>query len=137
MLLNAHQVNYMVVGGHAMAVHGVPRYTKDLDIWVERSPENASRILTALAEFGFSEVGITPTDLIAPDMVIQLGYEPNRIDLLTDISGVRFVDAKPDALLVEISGVRVRTIGKRHLRENKLASARPRDLIDAQELEEK
>lgn len=136
-MLNAHHVDYMVVGGHAMAVHGVPRYTKDLDIWIERTPENAARVLAALVEFGFSDLGITTNDLIAPDTVIQLGYEPNRIDLLTDISGVRFEDARAEALSVEISGVMIRAIGKRQLQENKRASARPRDLIDAQELESK
>ncbi|HWO26051.1 MAG TPA: hypothetical protein VNO30_45305 [Kofleriaceae bacterium] len=80
-LLDKHHVRYMVVGGFAVAAYGIPRYTKDLDVWLACSPENAARVLAAFSEFGFASLGLTVEDLVQPDVVIQLGYEPNRVDL--------------------------------------------------------
>lgn len=82
-LLNARGAEYLVVGGYAMAVHGRPRQTGDLDLWLKRSPENAQRVLAALQDFGFGELGLLAADFEAPDQVVQLGYPPFRIDLLT------------------------------------------------------
>jgi hypothetical protein len=87
-LLNSHSVDYLVVGGHAVAFHGHPRYTGDIDFWIRATPENAERVLKVLAAFGFSDLLLTTNDLVKPTSVIQLGRPPNRIDLLTSISGV-------------------------------------------------
>ena len=89
-LLNANDVHYLVVGGYAVALHGYPRYTKDLDIWIERSAENADRIVKALQEFGFGSLGLKADDFLVTDQIIQLGYPPRRIDLLTALPGVEF-----------------------------------------------
>jgi hypothetical protein len=89
-LLNSHEVEYLVVGAFAVAFHGFPRYTAALDLLVRPTEENANRVLLALSEFGFGQMGIQAADLRSPGMVVQLGAKPNRIDLLTAISGVSF-----------------------------------------------
>ncbi len=89
-LLNEHEVRYLVVGGYAVAFHGYPRYTKDIDVWVELSPENAARIVRALEEFGFGSLGLDTGDFLESDQIIQLGYPPNRIDILTTLKGITF-----------------------------------------------
>ena len=135
-LLNQHGARYLIVSGYAVAAHSVPRYTKDLDIWVEASVDNGQRIVVAaLDEFGFGSLGLTVEDFAAPDQVVQLGYEPNRIDLLTAISGVRFEDAYPVRINVAFEGLTVPVIDRASLIANKRATARPRDLLDAAELE--
>lgn len=134
-LLERHGVRYLIVGGYAVAAHTVPRYTKDLDIWVEASRENAANLVAALAEFGFGSLGLTAEDFVEPDAVIQLGYEPNRIDLLTGISGVRFEEAYPIRVTARFGDLEVATIDKRSLAANKRAAGRPRDLVDAAELD--
>lgn len=87
-LLNKHRVRYLVVGGLAVAFHGHPRYTKDIDIWIEATPTNAKRLIQALTEFGFGSLDLQVPDFIAPDQIIQLGYPPSRIDILTSASAV-------------------------------------------------
>ena len=82
-LFISHNVRFMIVGGYAVAAHGHPRYTKDLDVWVWADPKNADRVVSALAEFGFGELGLTAGDFLRPDSVVQLGHEPQRIDILT------------------------------------------------------
>ena len=89
-LLNTHNVRYLVVGGYAVAFHGHPRYTKDIDIWLERTLENAARLLAALDAFGFGSLGLKVEDFLQPGYTIQLGYPPNRIDLLTSLSELDF-----------------------------------------------
>jgi hypothetical protein len=89
-LLNAHEVKYLVVGGFAVAYHGYPRYTKDIDFWVWAEPKNTARLLKTIQEFGFGAVGLSEDDLSDPDNVIQLGYEPNRIDLVNQLDGLDF-----------------------------------------------
>src|SRR5580658_7954507 len=89
-LLNSNEVDYLIVGAFAVAFHGFPRSTADLDLFVRRTPENGARAIRALAEFGFGDVGITAPDFERPNHVVQLGVAPNRIDLLTGISGVSF-----------------------------------------------
>ena len=86
--LNANQVRYLVIGGYAVALHGHPRYTKDLDVWVECSPDNALALLKALGQFGMGSLGLTVDDFLVPDQVVQLGYPPNRIDILMVVSGI-------------------------------------------------
>ena len=88
--LNDNQVRYLVTGGHAVAFHGYPRYTKDLDIWIEQDRDNARRLVTALGHFGFASLGLTEEDFLDPGTIIQLGNPPNRIDLLMTITGVEF-----------------------------------------------
>ncbi|MEB3272714.1 MAG: DUF6036 family nucleotidyltransferase, partial [Prochlorothrix sp.] len=134
-LLNQHQVHYLIVGGYAVAVHGHPRYTKDIDIWLEISPENAQNLLRALAAFGFGSLGLTETDFLSSDRVIQLGYPPNRIDLLTSIDGVEFGECYGDRLQVEMQGLTLPFIDLDSLRRNKQASGRFQDLADLENLQ--
>ncbi len=89
-LLNTNKVQYLVIGGYAVAYHGYPRYTKVLDLWINPSISNAEKVLTALKEFGFGLLEITIDDLVTPEQTIQLGYPPIRIDLITSIDGVSF-----------------------------------------------
>jgi len=133
-LLNQHGVRYLAVGGFAVAAHGRPRYTKDLDLWIEVSPDNATRIVTALDEFGFASFGLTQQDFLDPDVVIQLGYEPNRVDFITNLSGVAFADAYPKRTLTKFGTLEVPVIDRMSLIANKRAVGRPRDLDDAREL---
>lgn len=134
-LLEAHGVRYLVVGGFAVAAHGLPRYTKDLDLWVECSADNAARLVRALAAFGFASLGLTAQDFETPDLVIQLGYEPNRIDFLTGLTGVRFEDAYPLRIATSLDGLSVPIIDKASLITNKRAVGRAQDLADAENLD--
>lgn len=129
-LLVSHRVKFLVIGAHALAVHGRPRLTGDLDVWVEPSPVNARRVLGALAEFGFGSVGITEHDLTRAGQVIALGNPPLRIDLLTTISGVSFAAAWKTRIRAQVSGVRVNVLGRREYLRNKRAAGRPKDLLD-------
>lgn len=133
--LNDNRVRYLVVGGYAVALHGHPRYTKDIDIWIELSPENASNVINALEQFGFTSMGLRETDFLTPGQVIQLGQPPNRIDLLCSVSGVDFAACHESRVTVEIDGVPVDFIGLEDLRRNKAASGRYQDLADLENLE--
>ena len=133
-LLNSNGVEYVVVGAFAVAHHGFPRYTGDLDILVRASGPNSERLLGALAAFGFGSLGIRPEDFQAPGKVIQLGVQPNRIDLLTSISGVSFDDAWKSREQANLDGVPIQFLGREALIENKLATGRAKDLGDAAEL---
>ena len=134
-LLETHGVRYMVVGGFAVAAHGLPRYTKDLDLWVECSVDNATRLMRVLDAFGFASLGLTAEDFATPDLVIQLGYEPNRIDFLTGLTGVRFEDAYPLRVATAMGDLAVPIIDKASLIINKRAFGRAQDLADAENLE--
>jgi hypothetical protein len=103
-LLNAHDVWYLVVGGYAVAYHGYPRMTGDIDLFVEVSPENARKLEAVLGEFGFSGMGLTAADFLEPGTIIQLGYPPNRIDLITSLSGVTFAPAWEQRVSAEVAG---------------------------------
>ncbi|MBN3905517.1 MAG: hypothetical protein HWQ35_02690 [Nostoc sp. NMS1] len=122
--LNDNHVRYLIVGGYAVAIHGHPRYTKDIDIWIEMSPENADNLLQALEQFGFSSLGLQSEDFLTPDQIIQLGYPPSRIDLLTTIDGVNFENCYPLRLKVTIDNIVVNFIDLDNLRKNKQASGR-------------
>ena len=134
-LLNAHGVEYLVVGGYALAVHGHPRFTGDLDIWLQRTPVNTERTLSALQAFGFGSLQISAADLMQPDAVVQLGFPPGRIDLLTSIDGVSFdtCAARPEVMVVH--GLQVPFIGLEDFKANKRASGRLKDLADLESLE--
>ena len=133
-LLNARSVRYLVVGGYAVAAHGLPRYTGDFDTWVWLSQENAQKVLGVLDDFGFGGLDITEEDLTREDSVVQLGYPPHRIDLLTSISAVNFEDAWLRRLDVELDGEIVGFIGLDDLIVNKRAVGRPQDLADVARL---
>jgi hypothetical protein len=133
-LLAAHDVRYMIVGGYALAAHGLPRATGDLDAWIWSQPGNAKRLLAALDEFGFGGIGISESDLTSDDCVIQLGYPPYRIDLLTRIEGVDFDDAWDRHIELVLDGVVVPCIGRDDLIVNKRAVGRPQDVADVQRL---
>jgi hypothetical protein len=130
----ARDVRFLIVGGYAVAAHGHPRYTKDLDVWVRVDPGNAQRIIDALDDFGFGGLGLTVDDFLADEVVVQLGREPQRIDLLTFVSGVEFDEAYASRVLVTIGDVEVPVIGRAELHRNKLATGRLRDLADIEDL---
>ena len=135
-LLNANNVRYLVIGGYAVAMHGHPRHTKDIDIWIDTSETNAANLVQALADFGFASLGLQVQDFTAPDRVVQLGYPPNRIDILTTPDGVDFATCYPQRLKVEIAGTIVNFIDLENLKKNKRASGRLQDLADLEKLEE-
>ena len=113
-LLNALDVRFLIVGAFALAHHGYPRYTADIDLFVENSSENAERILNAIHQFGFGDVGLTKEDFLRENQVVQLGIAPNRIDLLTFLSGVSFEEAWNSRESGEIGGLRAPFISKIH-----------------------
>jgi hypothetical protein len=133
--LNAADARYLLVGGHAVGFHGVPRATKDVDVWVEASLDNAARVLAALRAFGAPMSGLSEADLSTPGQGFRMGMPPFRIELLTEVSGVRFADAWSRRLRAEIEGVSLWVIGLTDLLDNKRAAARPRDLADVHALE--
>jgi hypothetical protein len=133
-LLNSNRVEYLVVGGFAVFYHGFARYTGDIDFLVRASEENSRRVVAALAEFGFGSVGIQPEDFQSPGMVIQLGVPPNRIDIITSISGVSFVDAWDTRTPGMLDGIATQFIGREALIRNKESTGRAKDLGDADEL---
>jgi hypothetical protein len=133
--LNDNGVRYLVIGGYAVALHGYPRYTKDMDIWIEMSNENAARIVKALKEFGFESLGLKEADFLVPDQIIQLGYPPRRIDVLTTIPGIEFSECYPSHLTADVEGTSVNFIDLESLKKNKKASGRHQDLADLENLE--
>lgn len=134
-LLNAHEVRYLVVGGYAVSFHGHPRYTKDIDIWIELDAANAERVILALADFGFGELGIETSDFLVDDHIIQLGYPPNRIDIITSLEGVEFDTCYKQRSEASANNTIVNFINCEHLKQNKRATGRPQDLADVDHLE--
>ncbi|CAN5773183.1 nucleotidyl transferase AbiEii/AbiGii toxin family protein [soil metagenome] len=128
--LSAAGVKFLIVGAHALAAHGAPRATGDLDIWVQATTENAARVLTALRQFGAPLLDLSEADLCAEDTVFQIGVPPSRIDILTGISGVGFDDAWERRMDIAIGTLTVATIGRLDFIKNKRASGRPKDLLD-------
>lgn len=133
-LLIKNKVEYLIVGGYAVSIHGYPRYTGDLDIWLNPTPENAEKILLSVNEFGFSSFRLTKEDFTKPGNVIQLGYPPLRIDLLTEIDGVKFDECYLNRKEVLIDGLMVNFIGYNDLLKNKKESGRARDIDDIENL---
>lgn len=136
-LLNSHEVRYLVVGGYALAFHGHPRYTKDIDLWLEITPRNAAAVLAALHDFGFAELELTEQDFLESGNVIQLGYPPSRIDLLTQATGLDFSTCYETRVEVDIEGVQVNFVDLENLKKNKRATGRLQDLADLEYLESK
>ncbi|MBU1052620.1 MAG: hypothetical protein KKC46_02185 [Proteobacteria bacterium] len=134
-LLNTNKVKYLVVGGYAVALHGHPRYTKDIDIWIELSPDNAARILRALENFGFGSLNLKPEDFLEKDQIIQLGYPPNRIDLLTTLTDLNFEDCYNAKVQILLGDVEINFIDIENLKKNKRATGRLQDMADVENLE--
>jgi len=135
-LLNSTGVKYLLVGGHAVAFHGYPRFTGDTDFLVECSPENAARLETVLHTFGFGDLGLSAKDFLEAETIIQLGRPPGRIDLLTSIDGVAFQEAWERRVVAQLDGLPVSVIGKEDLLANKRTVARPQDIADITKLNE-
>jgi hypothetical protein len=133
-LLNELDVHFLVVGAFAVAYHGYARYTADIDLFVDNSEENAERLLKAINQFGFGSVGLTKEDFQQNDQVVQLGVAPNRLDLMTHISGVTFADAWDSREFGDLGGLRVPFISREILKRNKAASGRTQDLADLEHL---
>ncbi len=132
--LNSNKVKYLVLGGYAIAFHGHPRYTKDLDVWLELSDENALNTMKALDDFGFGGLEVTKDDFLHKGMVVQLGYPPNRIDLINSPDGVDFDECYASRIEIDIEGLKISVINLENLKKNKKASGRLQDLADLEKL---
>ena len=133
--LNSRGIDYVVVGAHSLAFHGRPRYTGDLDILVRATRENAAKLVDLLNQFGFADAGFKESDFTEPDQLIQLGRAPNRIDLLTSITGVTTDQALASKVSADLDGIPVFILAKDALIRNKRAVGRPQDIADLKVLE--
>ena len=134
-LLNANGVRYLIVGGYAVAFHGYPRYTKDIDIWIWVHPSNAEKMVKALDDFGFASLGLTPDDFLETGTIIQLGHAPNRIDLIMGVPGVDFESCYAERIEEQIDQVKLCFLDLENLKKSKRASGRLQDLADVENLE--
>ena len=135
-LFTKHNVEYAIVGGYALAFHGAPRYTGDLDLLIEAEVTNADRVVAALEEFGFDGLGIETSDLKKPDQIIQLGYPPVRVDILTSVSGLSWKEVLAGRVKGKYGDVSVNFIGREQFLKNKRAAGRKKDLADIEALGE-
>jgi len=133
--LSKENARYLVVGGYAVGFHAEPRYTKDLDVWIESSPDNAVCVLGALAAFGAPTANLSAADLTREGLIYQIGVPPNRVDVLTSLSGVTFSEAWESRAEAHYGDQIVPMIGREHLIRNKRAVARPQDVLDVSHLE--
>ena len=133
-LLNTHKVKYLLIGGYAVGYHGYPRATNDIDIWIAVSPVNATRIIEALKEFGFHSSVLQEALLLQEGKMVRMGFPPVRIELLTRISGVTFEECYADRIVDQIDDIEVSLINLPHLKQNKRASGRHKDLDDLENL---
>lgn len=133
-LLTENQVEYLVVGGYAVTVHGYPRYTGDLDVWINPTKTNAQNVLSCINDFGFSSYGLTENDFIKEDGMVQIGYPPIRIDIINNIDGVVFEECYKNKTIIEIENFPVNFISLIDLIKNKKTTARPRDIDDIENL---
>ncbi len=135
--LEGQDCRYLVVGAHAMAVHGIPRATGDIDIWIECTPGNAARAWQALAEFGapVDSLGVSRTDLATPNTVVQIGLPPRRVDLLTSLTGIEFTAAWATRIEQRVGDLAVPFLGREALLANKRACGRTKDLADIEMLD--
>ncbi|MFD0325772.1 hypothetical protein [Lysobacter gummosus] len=134
--LGAHRVDYMLVGGIALGVHGHVRYTRDMDVWFRGTEENAQRLIAALRDFGFTDIKANPADFCKPRAMLMLGAEPNKIELINFADGVDFDQCFPNRIVVPLAGAEVSVIGIDDLRKNKKAVGRLQDLADLERLED-
>ncbi len=133
-LLNVHDVEYLLVGGFAVALHGYPRATADIDVWVARRADNATRIVAALRDFGFDVPSLTEDLFLQPDRIVRMGAAPLRIEILMTIDGVYFDDCVKHSIVRIIDGCPIPVIGLEDLKTNKRASGRNKDLADLDNL---
>lgn len=133
---NAHGVAYMVVGGFAVALYGYPRYTGDIDIWIDTAEGNAVKALKVLYALGYSNKEVNLQDLTTPDIIVQLGYPPNRIDLTTRMAGIEFASCWENRVTIPFGDTKATFISLGDLKKNKKATARQQDLLDLQNLPE-
>ena len=136
-LFNSNKVEYIIVGGYALAFHGAPRYTGDIDIYVKPDVRNAEQIMSALDEFGFGSVGLAAVDFERPGQIIQLGVPPVRIDIITSISGVSWDEAFAGRVAGRYGDIKVHYIGREQFIKNKRSVGRKKDLADIEALDEK
>ena len=136
-LLNEKNVKYLVIGGYAVAYHGFPRYTKDIDIWVWLNEENAKKVLEVIHAFGMKSMNILIDDLINKDTVIQLGMPPNRIDILTDLENLDFETCFGQREIADIGGLEISFLDIDNLITAKLNAGRPQDKVDVKKLRER
>ena len=133
-LLNKHKVDYLLVGGYAVALHGYPRYTGDIDFWISQTEQNAERLVTVFKEFGFDTPDLSTTLFLDKNRMTRIGREPVKIEILNSISGVQFHEAYASKELVNVEDIVIPLISLRDLRKNKLASGRNKDLADLDNL---
>jgi predicted nucleotidyltransferase len=133
-LLNAHKVEYLLIGGYAVGYHGYPRATADMDIWIASNPANADRIVSALKEFGFDPAELSPQLFLKEWQVVRLGVPPVRIEVATTVSGVSFGECYQQRIEDKLDGVKVNLINLKHLKLNKKAAGRHQDLADLEKL---
>ncbi|MEY3000534.1 MAG: hypothetical protein RL648_748 [Verrucomicrobiota bacterium] len=133
-LLEKNKVRYLIVGGYAVGLHGFPRYTGDIDVFIAISEENARLVLKTFSEFGFGDLGLKESDFMEDEIVVEIGREPLKIQILTGIDGVTFEECWSDRISVQLSGLEVPFIGIDSLIRNKAATPRAKDKIDLQEL---
>ena len=136
-LLNSHKVEYLVVGGYALAFHGAPRFTGDIDLFVKPEDANAKRILSVLDEFGFGSLNFSESDFTSPDNVVQLGVPPVRVDIMTSLTGVSWEKAEAGKISGSYGETAVSFISKKDLIANKKALGRNKDLADIEALGDK
>lgn len=135
-LFNSHKVDYMIVGAYALAYHGAPRYTGDIDIFIRPDLKNAKSVLCALHEFGFGSVGLTAGDFAVPDKIVQLGVAPVRVDIVTSITGIAWEEAFSEQESGFYGTVPVHYIGRTQFVKNKRATGRKKDMADLEALGE-
>ncbi len=133
-LLNENKVEYLLIGGYAVGYHGYPRATIDLDVWIAIDSENALKITKTLNDFGFDDPEITESLFLDKDKIIRMGHPPLRIEIMTGISGVEFNACYDDRIITKIENIDVNLIGLKHLKENKKAANRHKDLDDLEHL---
>ncbi|HEY5327089.1 MAG TPA: nucleotidyltransferase [Mucilaginibacter sp.] len=133
-LLNKHKVTYMVIGGYALAFHGKPRHTGDLDIWIDLSDDNGQKMISVINDFGMASLGLKKVDFLQKGGITQIGYPPLRIDILNEIDGVNFNEAYLNKLIIDVDGLPVSYIGLNDLIQNKQASGRKKDISDVSAL---
>lgn len=132
--LDKHEVRFLIVGGYAVAFHGHPRYTKDLDVWIAATQDNAERLLRALHDFGFGSLNLSVADFVEEGMIIQLGDPPNRIDILTSVKGLEFELAWQSREMLSGSELSIPFISKGDLIQAKQSVGRLQDLADIEHL---
>ncbi len=129
--LNKNEVRYLVVGGYAVAFHGHPRYTIDIDVWIDATADNVPKLIRSLRDFGFASVGLEERDFLEPGYTIQLGLPPNRIDLLTSMKGLDFGECFDNKVTTsDLGGLVIHILNREHLKQNKRAVGRFQDLAD-------